>query len=198
MPNLSLMRKTYYQVLGVPSQANPDEIRKAYRKKAKTAHPDVNSNPNAQDNFVMIAEAYEILSDPQKRSVYDQRLRRDRVQSVAARAARNSAANSSRANQERYEAWVRQARARANANARMSYNDFKSKSRVEKAELEVFHYMQYFLLLVVFTISVFLMLIPLLAMIYGRWWMVLLALVMTPVSLKIMGQCKKGWKQLRA
>lgn len=198
MPNLSIMRKTYYQVLEVSPRAEPDEIRKAYRKMAKTAHPDVNSSPDAQDKFVIITEAYEILSDPEKRSVYDSRLRRDRVQSTAARAARNTTAGSARANQERYEAWVRQARARAQANARMSYNDFKNKSRVEKAELEVFHYMQYFLIFLVFFIATLLMLIPIIAMIYGRWWLVFLALIMTPVSMKIMEQCKKNWKELNS
>ena len=197
MPNLTIMSKTYYQVLEVSPRADADEIRKAYRKMAKVAHPDVNSSPDAQDRFVMITEAFEILSDPQKRSVYDLRLRRDRVQSAAARAARN-ANHHSRANQERYEAWVRQARERAKNNARMSYEDFKSKSRVERAELEVFHYMQYFLIFIVFTVASFLMLIPVLAMIYGRWWFIFSALIFTPVSFKIIDQCRKGWKELRA
>ena len=203
MPKLTFMTKTYYQVLDVSPRADADEIRKAYRKLAKTAHPDVNPSPDAQDKFVMIAEAFEILSDPQKRSVYDLRLRRDRIQSAAARAARNASSHTpprptTRAQQERYDAWVRQAKERARANARMPYEDFKARSRVERAELEVFHYLQYFLIFLVFTIATLLMLTPLLAMIYGRWWLIALALVMTPVSLKIMEQCRKGWKELNS
>lgn len=193
------MRKTYYQVLNVSPRADSEEIRKAYRKKAKAAHPDVNSHPDAQDKFVIIAEAFEILSDPEKRSVYDNRLRRDRVQSSAARAAaRSSGTSNSRANQERYEAWVRQAKARAQTNARMSYKDFQNKSRVEKAEMEVFHYMQFFLIFVVFTLAVLLLLVPIIGMIYGRWWVVFLALVLTPVSMKIIDQCRKNWKELNS
>ncbi|RXM93040.1 DnaJ-like subfamily B member 5 [Acipenser ruthenus] len=66
------MGKDYYRMLGVPSGSNEDEIKKAYRKMALKFHPDKNKDPNAEDKFKEIAEAYEVLSDPKKRSIYDQ------------------------------------------------------------------------------------------------------------------------------
>ena len=73
------MRRNYYDLLGVSAQASAEEVQKAYRKKAKASHPDVNPKPGAAEEFVQIAEAFEILSDPQKRAVYDSKLRRDRI-----------------------------------------------------------------------------------------------------------------------
>lgn len=65
------MGKDYYQTLGVQKGANEDEVKKAYRKMALKYHPDKNKSPNAEEKFKEIAEAYEVLSDPQKREVYD-------------------------------------------------------------------------------------------------------------------------------
>jgi curved DNA-binding protein len=61
----------FYQVLGVPRDASQDEIQRAYRKLARTYHPDVNSDPAAEDRFKKISEAYDVLSDPQTRRRYD-------------------------------------------------------------------------------------------------------------------------------
>jgi curved DNA-binding protein len=61
----------FYQVLGVPRNADQDEIQRAYRKLARTYHPDVNSDPEAEDRFKDISEAYDVLSDPQTRRRYD-------------------------------------------------------------------------------------------------------------------------------
>lgn len=66
------MGKDYYKILGIPSGSNEDEIKKAYRKMALKFHPDKNKDPNAEDKFKEIAEAYEVLSDPKKRVIYDQ------------------------------------------------------------------------------------------------------------------------------
>lgn len=65
------MGKDYYNVLGISRDATEDDIKKAYRKKALKYHPDKNQSPDAEDIFKDIAEAYEVLSDPQKRSTYD-------------------------------------------------------------------------------------------------------------------------------
>jgi curved DNA-binding protein len=61
----------FYQVLGVPRDADQDEIQRAYRKLARTYHPDVNHDPGAEDRFKEISEAYDALSDPQTRRRYD-------------------------------------------------------------------------------------------------------------------------------
>jgi curved DNA-binding protein len=61
----------FYQVLGVSRTASQDEIQRAYRKLARAYHPDVNSDPAAEDRFKEISEAYDVLSDPQARRRYD-------------------------------------------------------------------------------------------------------------------------------
>ena len=64
--------RDYYDVLGVSKNAPKDEIRKAYRKQALEWHPDCNKSPNAEKKFKEINQAYEILSDPEKKAAYDQ------------------------------------------------------------------------------------------------------------------------------
>jgi molecular chaperone DnaJ len=65
--------KDYYQILGIPEKATPDDVKKAYRKLAKQYHPDANRNdPNAADRFKEVGEAYAVLSDEKKRAQYDQ------------------------------------------------------------------------------------------------------------------------------
>ena len=61
----------YYQVLGVPRGADADAIKKAFRKLARKYHPDVSKSPEAEARFKEANEAYEVLSDPEKRKRYD-------------------------------------------------------------------------------------------------------------------------------
>ncbi|XP_023662109.1 dnaJ homolog subfamily B member 1-like [Paramormyrops kingsleyae] len=65
------MGKDYYGVLGIHKGASDDEIKKAYRKQALRYHPDKNKSPGAEEKFKEVAEAYDVLSDPKKRDVYD-------------------------------------------------------------------------------------------------------------------------------
>lgn len=68
-----MTKRDYYEVLGVQRNASADEIKKAYRKKAIQYHPDKNpGDKSAEENFKEAAEAYDVLSDPQKRQRYDQ------------------------------------------------------------------------------------------------------------------------------
>ena len=67
------MKKDYYEVLGITKSASSSEIKKAYRKKAIQYHPDKNPGDKvAEAQFKLAAEAYEVLSDPQKKAQYDQ------------------------------------------------------------------------------------------------------------------------------
>jgi molecular chaperone DnaJ len=65
-------KRDYYEVLGVSKDASENDIKLAYRRLARKYHPDVNkTDPNAKDKFIEVQEAYEVLSDPEKRRNYD-------------------------------------------------------------------------------------------------------------------------------
>ena len=66
------MGKDYYNILGISRGATDEQIKKAYRKMALKYHPDKNQSPGAEEKFKEVAEAYDVLSDQKKKSVYDQ------------------------------------------------------------------------------------------------------------------------------
>lgn len=65
-------KKDYYEILGISKNASADEIKRAFRKLAKKYHPDVSAEPESEQKFKEINEAYQVLSDSQKRAQYDQ------------------------------------------------------------------------------------------------------------------------------
>lgn len=65
------MSQDLYATLGVPNDASPEQIKKAYRRLARELHPDVNPDAETQDRFKEITRAYHVLSDPEKRQLYD-------------------------------------------------------------------------------------------------------------------------------
>src|ERR1700682_5258476 len=67
-----MAKEDFYKILGVKRDAKPDEIKKAYRRLARKYHPDVNpGDKTAEERFKQMSEAFDVLSDPKKRTVYD-------------------------------------------------------------------------------------------------------------------------------
>jgi curved DNA-binding protein len=67
--------KDYYKIMGLSHDATQDEIKRTYRRLARKYHPDVSKEPNAEERFKEVGEAYEVLKDPEKRAAYDRLLK---------------------------------------------------------------------------------------------------------------------------
>src|SRR5436190_278896 len=70
--DVTAVPRDYYEILGVTREAGESDVKKAFRRLARELHPDVNNHdPEAEEKFKEAAEAYEVLSDPERRSIYD-------------------------------------------------------------------------------------------------------------------------------
>ena len=67
-----MAKRDYYEILGLDKNASSDDIKRSYRKLAKKYHPDIIKAPDAEEKFKEINEAYEVLSDDNKKAIYDQ------------------------------------------------------------------------------------------------------------------------------
>ena len=105
----------YYEVLGVSSNATLQEIKKAYRSLALKYHPDVNKEPNAHEAFIKITEAYEVLSDFDKRNYYD------KVYSEESKTFHNTNEG------DNINKWREESKKKAEAYSKMPIDDFKYK-----------------------------------------------------------------------
>jgi hypothetical protein len=113
---------SYYKILDVPENASDEEIRRAYRSKAKLYHPDVNQSPDAHSMFVILTAAYDTLINRHKRGIYEQK--------------RQSPSDPFRA----YNQWIRTQKAQAESNAQTRYYEFIK--RREKLRNSPFLYYQ--------------------------------------------------------
>ncbi len=80
---MAITERDFYQVLGLSKSASDDDLKNAYRRLARQYHPDVNKSPDAEARFKEINEAYQVLSDPQKREAYASSFLLGRSQEIA-------------------------------------------------------------------------------------------------------------------
>ena len=69
------MERSYYDVLGMATDASPDRIRGAYLDKVRMVHPDINPSADAHKEFILLKEAYDVLMDENKRMIYDMKIK---------------------------------------------------------------------------------------------------------------------------
>lgn len=144
------MRKDYYSILGLPKGASAADIKRAYREKAKKYHPDRNKHPRAAEAFVLINEAYEMLSNPVVSKAIEETENAER---------RKKYYGTSKAGGQAFDERREAARARAEKNAERSYEQF-TKTPIYKTAMVVSSLLDFFavffsILLIVFPFVAF-------------------------------------------
>jgi curved DNA-binding protein CbpA len=119
------METDYYKILGISREATAEQIRQAYRSKAKLYHPDINNTPNAKILFQQINEAYQVLVNPEKKRWYDFKLKYPTTTNLKPEQARRRTAT--------YESYYR-----AYANAEQEKKEEKEFVRYKKTLLDNF------------------------------------------------------------
>jgi hypothetical protein len=114
----------YYQILEIEVSASEQEIKRAFRKLAKKYHPDVNHSSDAPDRFKKVYMAYEVLSDPYKKRLYDE-LKEESQQQYSHAEQASSAHNSGFNYDAGFDEWEYRAQQRAEHYADMGYEQFK-------------------------------------------------------------------------
>ncbi len=124
--------KDYYQILGINSSSSVEDIKRAYRQKVSKAHPDVNSSPNAHEEFIEINEAYEYLLKQKTGFVFDNEKKQYTKQKA------NYSTND----------FINEARQRARENANRKYQEFLN-STYYKTQIAIFSIFDYLLLSII-------------------------------------------------
>ena len=173
----------YYKILDIPRTASLDDIKKAYRLKAKLVHPDVNNSPKANEVFAVVSEAYDVLCDEQKRYMHDLKLNYIDSEKINAERKRqyygSSVKNDSFSNP-------------ANANFDYNWNGFSQYAYKEKTD-DDYYKQSPFLYNLFFASGMFIGFIIIIVSIYGtikNYWP--LPFVLISISGVIL--VKEGWK----
>jgi DnaJ-class molecular chaperone len=143
--------KNYYKILGVSENATDIDIKKAYRQGALFWHPDKNKSANAKEKFIELQEAYEILSDPNKKRVYDELIKqfyskKETVDTNQTSTNRGDNKESTYHEYQKFEEWIKEIRKNAERKANMPF--------VDDVLTESFHFLDKYgtLLVIIFVI----------------------------------------------
>jgi DnaJ-class molecular chaperone len=116
------MEINYYEVLGINNDANIEQINSSFRKLALKYHPDHNKEPNAEEMFIKILEAYEILKEPSKRKVYNEILNKSKNKYQG-----YTPNNNENEKENNFHNWQNTAREEGKKYSKASYEEFKKK-----------------------------------------------------------------------
>lgn len=123
--------KNYYQILGIGREAGVKEIRKAYRNLALKLHPDVNDAPDANERFIELGEAYEVLKNPVSKKRYDRLCDYHFLGKKPPKS--NDYRRKSRSWEEKTRRRQKQGADKAKKNSRTGYKSFKKKTKSSKS-----------------------------------------------------------------